>query len=178
MRMSGKRLLRAAGRPANPSPLLHPVNFTLNEVGVVGLMGRKDRGHLVVVGGVDVLINAVAGQLYLQNRSQSKRERKGRCLSVTTIDRHARLGRSPTGSVALRQHSSTSIGRVGRTGGLLEQPAFQGTSGPGLPSLPAAFIRHWSQPGRGSSEWRTWMYFALVMQPVCMLLSGVGPDSV
>lgn len=39
--------------------------FTLHEVGVVGLVGRKHRRHLVVVGGVDVLVNAVAGQLYL-----------------------------------------------------------------------------------------------------------------
>lgn len=40
-------------------------HFTLHEVRVVGLVGRQHGGHLVVIGRVDVLINAVAGQLYL-----------------------------------------------------------------------------------------------------------------
>lgn len=39
--------------------------FTLHKVRVVGLVGREHRRHLVVVGGVDVLVNAIAGQLYL-----------------------------------------------------------------------------------------------------------------
>lgn len=41
------------------------VYFTLHEVGVVGLVGREHGRHLIVVGGVDVLVNAIAGQLYL-----------------------------------------------------------------------------------------------------------------
>lgn len=41
------------------------VYFTLHKVRVVGLVGREHRRHLVVVGGVDVLVNAIAGQLYL-----------------------------------------------------------------------------------------------------------------
>lgn len=39
--------------------------LTLDEVWVVGLMGREHRGHLVVVRGVDVFVNAVPSQLYL-----------------------------------------------------------------------------------------------------------------
>lgn len=41
------------------------VYFTLHKVRVVGLVGREHRRHLIVVGGVDVLVNAIAGQLYL-----------------------------------------------------------------------------------------------------------------
>lgn len=41
------------------------VCLTLDEVRVVGLMSGKHRGHLVVVGRMDVLINAVPSQLYL-----------------------------------------------------------------------------------------------------------------
>lgn len=40
-------------------------HFTLHEVRVVGLVGRQHGGHLVMVCRVDVLVNAVAGQLYL-----------------------------------------------------------------------------------------------------------------
>lgn len=39
--------------------------FTLHEMRVVGLVGCEHCGHLVVIGRVDVLVNAVAGQLYL-----------------------------------------------------------------------------------------------------------------
>ena len=39
--------------------------LTLDKVRVVGLMSCKHRGHLVVVGWVDVFINAVPSQLYL-----------------------------------------------------------------------------------------------------------------
>lgn len=39
--------------------------FTLHKVRVVRLVGREHRRHLVVVGWVDVLINAIASQLYL-----------------------------------------------------------------------------------------------------------------
>ena len=34
---------------------------------MVGLVGREDRGHLVVVGRVNVLVDAVPRQLYLLN---------------------------------------------------------------------------------------------------------------
>jgi len=39
---------------------------TLDEVRVVGLVRRQHRRHLVVVGRVHVLIDAVPGQLYLR----------------------------------------------------------------------------------------------------------------
>lgn len=39
--------------------------LTLDKVRVVGLMGREHRSHLIVVGRVDVFINAVPSQLYL-----------------------------------------------------------------------------------------------------------------
>ena len=39
--------------------------LTLDEVRVVGLVGREHRRHLVVVRRVDVFVNAVPGQLYL-----------------------------------------------------------------------------------------------------------------
>ena len=39
--------------------------LTLDEVRVVGLVGREHRCHLVVVRRVDVFVNAVPGQLYL-----------------------------------------------------------------------------------------------------------------
>lgn len=44
--------------------------FTLDEMWVVGLVWREDSGHLVVVGGVDVFINTVPGQLYLLRWTQ------------------------------------------------------------------------------------------------------------
>lgn len=53
--------LRDRGGQAGPGA----VYFTLHEVRVVRLVRRQHRRHLVVVGGVDVLVNAVAGQLYL-----------------------------------------------------------------------------------------------------------------
>lgn len=34
-------------------------------------MSGEDGGHLVVIGGVDVFVNAVAGQLYLKERKRS-----------------------------------------------------------------------------------------------------------
>lgn len=53
--------LRGHGSPAGAGA----VCFTLHEVRVVRLVRRQHRRHLVMVGGVDVLVNAVAGQLYL-----------------------------------------------------------------------------------------------------------------
>lgn len=38
---------------------------TLNEMRVVRLMWCQDRSHFVVVGGVDIFVNTVPGQLYL-----------------------------------------------------------------------------------------------------------------
>lgn len=39
--------------------------LTLDKVRVVGLMSREHRCHLVVVGRVDVFVNAIPGQFYL-----------------------------------------------------------------------------------------------------------------
>ena len=46
------------------------IYFTLDEMWVIGLMWRQDGCHLVVVGGMDVLINTVPGQLYLLRITQ------------------------------------------------------------------------------------------------------------
>lgn len=45
--------------------------LTLDEVRVVGLMRRQHCRHLVVVGGVHVLVDAISGQLYLLRASHS-----------------------------------------------------------------------------------------------------------
>lgn len=39
--------------------------LTLDKVRMVGLVGREDRCHLVVVCRVDVFVNAIPGQFYL-----------------------------------------------------------------------------------------------------------------
>lgn len=39
--------------------------LTLDKVRVVGLVGRENRCHLVVVCRVDVFVNAIPGQFYL-----------------------------------------------------------------------------------------------------------------
>lgn len=57
----GKSHKRAEVGPSVAGPHL----LTLDEVRVVGLVGREHRRHLVVVGRVDVFINAVPSQLYL-----------------------------------------------------------------------------------------------------------------
>ena len=45
------------------------VNVTLDEVRVVGLVRRQHGRHFVVVRRVDVLVDAVPGQLYLWRRA-------------------------------------------------------------------------------------------------------------
>ena len=45
------------------------MNVTLDEMRVVGLVRRKYGRHLVVVRRVDVLVDAVPGQLYLWRRA-------------------------------------------------------------------------------------------------------------
>lgn len=51
--------------PVGPSVAGARVCLTLDEVRVIGLMGGEHGRHLVVVGRVDVFVNAVPGQLYL-----------------------------------------------------------------------------------------------------------------
>lgn len=51
--------------------------FTLHEVRVIRLVSCEHGRHLIVVGGVDVLVNAIAGQLYLRERRRRRRGRKG-----------------------------------------------------------------------------------------------------
>lgn len=51
--------------------------FTLHEVRVIRLVGCEHGRHLIVVGGVDVLVNAIAGQLYLREMRRRRRGRKG-----------------------------------------------------------------------------------------------------
>ena len=61
---------------------------TLDEMWVIGLMRRQDGCHLVVVGGMDVLINAVPGQLYLLRITQviNSEGRRGFSYPVFVLD--------------------------------------------------------------------------------------------